>query len=284
MGAAAHVSRVFQPVLTFFSIFLIQSLTLLPRISLEWGRTGLKKKMSAPNLKAAFPDAPLPRGANVTGFRGEQYISVDVGPHQFIVTELLADLTGIDSNEEYFRWVHKTGQQAQVDAHLVPKALEFARGNGLFTAAINVYMAHDEQRSALQLVDRISSYLGRHNLDHSNIVLEICEDDPTGESIDIEAIMLAKSRGVMIALDDFDPRKQARRLELLAPHCHFVKLDKSVVTAFEQGGFSSLPSIISNISGNYDVRFVAEGVQPSFGETHPGLIHATQKRGICLGM
>lgn len=218
----------------------------------------------------------LPGGATVAGFRQEGYIGVgSQGPEQRI-HELLVDLEGKGDNEKFFTEISKNRQGGEADSHIVFKALDHAREKNIFPVAINIYL---ESAYNYDFIDSVIDYLEEYQIPTDRLVLEIVEYDIPGANDDLSALGYARERGIRFALDDFDPRHNMERLERLAEYCSFLKFDKKVLWAFEDGNYPELPAVFRTLRSTYPgLRFIGEGITPDFREEHPELdFDATQK-------
>ena len=271
------------PSMASFFLSLRESLT----IRMGWAFNNKKKTgvedMSTIELTPSFKkfaNPHLPGGQTVNSFSEEGYkeVSDRSGPQ---IKELLADFDMAGGNkEDYFRGIHESNQGSEVDRHLVFQALDYARERNLFPVAINVYL-----ESALdhEFINNVLSYFRHHEISTSNGVLELLEHGKAPDpDADFSALELAVENGLLLALDDVDPRIHQERIEMLAPHCRYLKLDRNAVRDYKHGKYDGLSNAVWEIHHKYGSLIVAEGERPDSVVTQTMPIHATQKRGLQL--
>lgn len=275
------MSGSFRQKTRFYYLHLLKSLTSIRHKALNIFRKKKESDIVSLPLRDPFCEsalAVLPGNVSVTGFRSERYRGVgDQGPEK-IVHELLVNLTA-GNNEAFFSGVFHSGQRAEVDRHIVFKALDHALKEDLFPAAINIYLhtAYDQH-----FINDVLDYLNEHDIPASDLIFELLEHDMPEPRDDLSALTYALENGLTFALDDFDPRVegQLKRLEMLAPYCSYVKFDKNVLWAYGAGEFDPLPDVVEAIRSEYPVmQFIAEGVTQDFVQENRLAFHKTQKSG-----
>lgn len=208
---------------------------------------------------------------NPPGFMFQQYRTVD--ENQVTAYEALAMLRNPDGsplpNGLYFDQLRNMDSEWQiaVDRYLVPLAIKAAADKKRLPVAVNVHVATLCDDKFLNLVHAM---IETACLKNSDVMFEIVEPHvPTRDQVrcleKLSARLLGE-RGFVLIIDDHDFETGDERLEMLAPVCDVVKIDKKDAkpgVKILQDKYSHLSIVVERVTFNDRQNVFAD---------HPGVM------------
>ncbi len=193
---------------------------------------------------------------------------IDLRTGRFVKAELL--MRWIDANEGFIspeefipvsensRLIHKLGLKAFKDAIETIAELQ-SKGIEGFQISVNVSPIQFEDMTFIEVIDGL---LKEHNVDGSQIVVEMTEGVMMEESVN-QTVALAqfKDMGMKLALDDFGTGYSSLSY-LHEQNFDLIKIDKSFVQRIEEDQDSqNLVHTMIQMAQNMHLDIVAEGIE-----------------------
>lgn len=193
--------------------------------------------------------------------------------------ELLFKPKGKKSAEAFFQAANQVPETAiQTDLALFDLAIDYHMltiNQQPVSINLSPYTFFDDR-----FLDKLRSILLRHpSFSPANICLEITEHGGIPKNFNPSRLVILKTLGFSLALDDFDPRQpeEWQRLELFAPYLDIVKLPFQMMREVRENDIVAAVRHIKSLKEQYPKMTV---VMEGFRETDMDFLNILAEAGI----